>query len=279
MSQSEKANEHYGGANLLEAIRAALAAAGLGEGVLTPQVLAPLDQFHARGADATIELAREAGIAANSVVLDIGSGLGGPSRYLASAFGCRVYGIDLNASFVEAAVYLSQRAGLDSSVSYQSADALSIPYRDGSFDFVWTQHTAMNIADRDKLYAEAFRVLKPGGRFAIYDVVAGSGAPLHFPVPWAGNENTSFLLSPMSMRDILEAAGFRVISWHDETRAGIEWFEARRAASAAISGTPALGLHVVMGQAFPTMIANFARNLAEGRIGLVQALLERAAQA
>jgi sarcosine/dimethylglycine N-methyltransferase len=74
----------------------------------------------------------------------------------------------------------------------------------------------------------------------------------------------------MSTRDILEAAGFRVISWHDETRAGIEWFEARRAASAATSGTPALGL-LVMGQAFPTMIANFARNLAEGRIGLVQA--------
>ena len=102
---------------------------------------------------ATKELAEAVPVDRGAMVLDVGSGLGGPSRYLAATYGCHVTGIDLNSSFVEAARYLAERAGFVDQVAYECAEALALPYDNGRFDVAWTQHVAMNIQDRTRLYA------------------------------------------------------------------------------------------------------------------------------
>ena len=270
MSHTDKVAQHYDGNGLRERLIAALHAAGLGDKPLTPADLAPLDQFHTRGLAATVELAQAIKIEPAMRVIDIGSGLGGPSRYLASSFGCHVHGIDLSQNFVDAAAYLAERTGLADKVSYHCANALALPCDDEAFDLAWTQHVAMNIADRARLYGEAHRVLRSGAHFAIYDVVAGAGE-LHFPVPWSRGPETSFLVTPESMRATLDQQGFDVISWTDRTDAGVAWFESRAQAPAQ----PPLGLHLAMGPDFPAMSANLGRNLREGRAGLVQAVLQR----
>jgi SAM-dependent methyltransferase len=265
---------HYGGDGLVERIEAAIAKAGLDGKRLSAADLAPLDQFHTRGFDATVELAEALNIQPGELVIDVGSGLGGPSRYLAAKYGCRVLGVDLSPTFVEAASFLAERTGLTGKVEYRCSDALALPFENESFDIGWSQHVAMNIANRARLYAEVFRVLRPDGRFAIYDVVAQEGKDVTFPVPWSRTPETSFLLTADNMLAVLVQQGFQTSSWTDRSEAAIEWFDAQRSARA--HATPGiLGLHVVMGQEFPGMAANLERNLREGRVGLVQAIMRR----
>lgn len=275
MSHAEAIDQHYGRESLVERLKAALAAAGFDAKRPRPEDLEPLDQFHSRGLDATVELAQALQLDASTRVLDIGSGLGGPSRYLAATYGCTVQGIDLSPSFVDAANFLAQETGLTERVTYQCADALALPFGADAFDVAWTQHVAMNIADRAALYREAFRVLRAGGRFAIFDVVAASDAPLHYPVPWARGPDTSFLVTAERMRTLLIEQGFRVAAWTDSTAAGIAWFAQRQRERPQTAPAPALGLDVVMGPGFREMAANLARNLREGRAALIQAIVEK----
>lgn len=199
--------------------------------------------------------------------------LGGSARFLGGNYGCNVTGIDLDETFIDVARLLTQYSALN--VTYEVMDALNLTFEDKTFDFAWTQHVAMNIRDREGLYANIHRVLKPGGRFAMYDVTAGNKGPLTFPVPWARTPDISFLLTLQEMRDALRDAGFAEVSSLDRTAAGVEWFDEQQALRPIGGDQPSLGLHVVMGLEFPTMAANLGRNLKEGRAGLVQLIVEK----
>jgi len=263
--------DHYRASGLTERLNAALTAFGPDEQRLTPQQLATLDQFHTRGLAATVELAKLAGIAADMSVLDVGSGVGGPARFLAATYGCQVTGIDLSEPFVDAARYLTKRTGQSERVSFETASALELPFDDGHFDVVLLQHVAMNISDRARLYREIRRVLKLSGRFAIYDVVLNRGDP-HYPVPWARTPATSFLLTAAATREVIEAAGFRTLAWQDDTEAAKAWIAQLR----ALGGPPSPNLGVVMGPDFAQLSANLGRNLMEGRLGILTAVFEAA---
>lgn len=266
--------QHYTRQGLGDVILAALGKAGKDVDNLKPEDLAPVDEFHIRGREATLELAREAGLGPDTHVLDVGSGVGGPSRCLAQEFGCRVTGIDLTEEYCRVAQMLAQRIGLSNLVTYRQGDALALPFADEAFDVVWTQHTAMNIPDKVTLYREMLRVLKSGGMLAIYDILAGPVSPIHFPVPWARQPEASHLVTTEELRTLLKKSGFTIASWKDTTDVARIWFT-NVAKKIQQSGLPPLGFHVLLGADFQAMAQNQRRNLEEGRIVLAQVVARK----
>jgi ubiquinone/menaquinone biosynthesis C-methylase UbiE len=260
---------HYARPDIGKQILAALEKAGKDIDRLTPGDLAPIDEFHIRGRAATLELARAAGVDSTKKVLDVGSGLGGPARALAREFGCQVTGIDLTEEYCRVAEMLSGRIGLSTHLEFLQGDALDLPFADATFDVVWTEHVAMNIPDKSRLYRQMHRVLKPGGTLAIYDILAGPAGPVHFPVPWARVPQSSFLATPDELRRLLDEAGFRIADWADTTDLARAWFAAL-AGKVRKEGLPPLGFHLLLGPEFKEMARNQRRNLDEGRIVLAQ---------
>ncbi len=273
MSEDRSVGAHYGRGDLATRILEALRAAGKDPDALTTEDLTPVDQLHARGRGATLELARLAGITPGMRVLDIGGGLGGPARTLASEFGCTVEVLDLTEEFCRAGEALTVRTGLDDRVSFRHGDALEMPYPDACFDAAWMQHSSMNIPDTERLYREIHRILRPGGRLALHEILAGPVSPIHLPVPWARDPTLSHLRSPEKVRALLEDAGFEELAMLDETAPALRWYRERLAPTPGES--PPLGPHLIFGRDFGQMSRNQVRNLSERRISVIQASFER----
>jgi ubiquinone/menaquinone biosynthesis C-methylase UbiE len=275
MAGEERSIEtHYSVTNLGEAILNALKNMGKDIDALTPADLALVDEFHIRGRDATQELAHLADVKPHFDVLDVGCGLGGSARYLAYEYGCRVSGLDLTEEYCQVASLLSARLGLSSSTEFRQGSALAMPFDDQRFDLGWTEHVQMNIADKAGFYGEIVRVLKPGGKLAFHDIFYGKGGELRFPVPWAGDPSINFLIALEALEDLLQSVGLRTRHWEDKTQASIEWY--RQAIERIRSDGPTpLGLHLLMGPDSRIKFENTLRNLEQGCIVVVQAVLEK----
>jgi SAM-dependent methyltransferase len=271
---SDEVAQHYGKGGLLDRILVALVAAGKDLDDLTIDDLVLVDEFHSRRRLATVELAALLAPSATDHVVDIGSGIGGPSRYLAATYGCRVSGVDLTPEFVDTATALTALVDMSANVDFRVGSALELPFPDAGFDCAWSQNVAMNIEERPRYYAEMHRVLRGGGRLAIQDVAIGNGDALDFPVMWADRPEISFLRTPEETRAMLEAAGFRVQHWIDNTEAALAETEAERARLAANPASPpVLGIHVVVGPSFREKMRNGQTAMMQGRIRLINAVL------
>jgi len=266
---AEEVARHYSdGRNLAAAIADSLRKAGKDIGKLTTADLGTVDEFHIRGRKATLELGQSLSLNAGSHVLDIGSGLGGPARTLAETYGCQVTGIDLTQEFCDAAATLSTWVGLADRVAFQQGDATNLPFADGQFDAAVTIHVAMNIAAKDRMYAEARRVLRPGGLFGVYDVLQGDGGDVRYPVPWAREPSISHVATPDAMVTLLRGAGFKILSTQDSSEEGLRWFEGM-AAMMAQGTPPPVTFRTFLGDDFPEMTRNMQSNLREHRIRTV----------
>lgn len=255
--------QHYSRGTLEQQILEVLTTIGLDPENLDPDQLAPVDEFHVGGRPATVELAHQLDLRPGLRVLDVGSGLGGTARYLARHHAVDVTGIDLTAEYVEVATSLTRRAGLADLVRFHQGSATELPFPDGAFDRACMLHVGMNIADKAALFAEVRRVLVPGGRFGVYDVMRLAPGEISFPVPWAASAATSFLAEPAQYRELLAKAGLSVRSERDRRDFAVEFFR-ELSARIAEEGPPLLGLHLVMGPDAPLKIGNVVDGLKRG---------------
>ena len=264
---------YYDGPELVDTVLQALRSAGLDPDRLDIDDLAPLDEFHALGRAATLALAELSGLAATDRVLDVGAGIGGPARFLAARYGARVTALDATRRFCAVAELLTRGAGLADRVQVVYGDARRMPFADGEFDLVWSQAMMQNIAEKERLIAELVRVLAPGGRLALFELVAGPGGPLVFPVPWADRQAESWLPTAGELRELLDSGPLTLTTWN-EGEAAAASIAAAAASLAPPSAEPALGLHMLMPD-FQARMEGLARNVAQQKIALVQAVVSR----
>ncbi len=266
---------HYSPENLLEGIRAALLEMGVTPETVTLDHLATLDEFHIRGRKGTLELFELLQPTRPMHLLDIGAGLGGPARVLATQYCSTVTGLDLSKVFVEAGNELSEWLDLSDQVRLVTGNALDMPFDDGSFNAAFTIHTLMNIENKPALITETARVLKPGAKLAMFETFTGDGGEIHFPLPWADRAEIDFTGLREALESELTDNGFSIEAIVDATPECTTWIEnsARRVSSG--KGLPPLGLNLLLGESFVQRVQNFARNLKEGRLSVARVVAAR----
>lgn len=252
-----------------DSIERALLSAGMDLDHLAPADLGLLEDFHTMGRIATVQLVDLARITPDSDVLDAGSGVGGTARYVADRYGCHVTAVDLTDEYCETHRWLNRLVGLDGRIFVHRSDVTELPFADGLFDVAISQHVQMNVADKERLYSEAHRVLKGGGRLALWDITSGGGGELDFPLPWADAPARSHLVTPDGLRAAARSAGFTVEHWNDLTEQAAAFMQ-------AILAEPPnpLGLHAFVTD-FDRKAGNLTRALADGRLRAIQAVCVR----
>jgi SAM-dependent methyltransferase len=272
---AESIADHWGRGDVYELIVSALEKAGKPLAALMVEDLAPVDHYHARGFPATVELADRLPIGAGDHLLDIGCGLGGPARYLARRFDCRVSGLDITASFVEAANRLTALLRMEDRVQVLLGDGHSLPYESACFDGAYALHVTMNVADRPRFFAEAWRVLRPGAFFALTEHGLGPEGNPHHPVPWSEDGSGAYLVTPEQTRALLEEAGFESIAIEEAGPKYLAGYK-RAVQLAERGGLPPLGVHLLMGGNAVLKMKNAARNIEEGRTRPIEAICRKA---
>ncbi len=265
MSTTPDIAGHYTSGDLLARLEARLRADGIDPARPTFEALAPYDHFHGRGIEATEELVKGLEVSPTDHLLDVGSGIGGPARYFATRFDCRVSGIDLTAEFCEVARHLTARLGLSDHISFEQGDALAMPFNDAAFDGAYTMNVSMNIADKRAFFREISRVLKPGAWFRLSEIAQGPGGAPDYPTPWAQTAASSFLATPAETYANLEASGFTIESHRETTDAALAYAARSRAVVDAGGQPPHRAVMLVHGALAEAAMANTGRALKERR--------------
>lgn len=265
-SNLSRVSDHYARTNLIGAIEAGLAQLGKSPANVTIDDLAPVDEFHIGGRSATEEIMSQLHPSPSDHLLDIGCGLGGPARFAASRYGCRVTGADLTRDYVVTGTALCAWVGLERLVSLHHANALSLPFADGTFDAAYMLHVGMNVEDKVGICSEAARVLRPGAVFAVYDVMRSNDGELAFPLPWATTPESNAVAEPDRYRDALCSAGFEIVSERNRREFALAYFGRMQSRLSSTDGPAPLGLHTLMGERRRDQVRNMLENISNGSI-------------
>ncbi len=262
-----------------DSLRSRIAAALRSEGktidALVLEDLAGVDEVHIGGLETIRPIVGSLGVGPQDVTLDLGSGLGGPARFVARETGSQVVGVDLSAENTQAGNELSAWVGLGEKVQLEVADVCRVPHPAESFNAVLSVHVHMFLESPELMFAEAFRLLKPGGRFVILDPVRLADDGRHYPVPWAPDADSDHILSEAEVETLAAAAGFRRHARSDLSTLAIDWFGETFNRISEMGGPPTLGLHLVMGPDFPTFALNAFQNLQSEKIALLHLVFEK----
>ncbi len=258
--------EHYATSGLLARIEAALRTDGVDPAHPTIEALAPYDQFHGRGLEATEDMAALVAVRPTDHLLDVGSGLGGPARWFATRFGCRVTGIDLTPEFCAIAEHFTRLIGVEARVRFEVGNALAMPFDDGMFDGAYSMFVSMNIADKAQLYREIHRVLKSGGRLVLSEIARGKDKDVVYPMPWASTAAESFLSTADDTRKGLESGGFEVEQVRNGLQRALDFGARSRAMLQRGEKPPYRANAVIHGDSAGATLTNVARGYQDGSL-------------
>ena len=272
VSSEKSISQHYQHPDLVQAIADALIKQGKSKYTVSTRDLAGVDEFHMGGLIATEHFLKALNLSEESEVLDLGCGIGGGARFCAQAYHCRVTGIDLTESYIQAATELTQWVGLSEQVNFQQASVLSIPAAQENYDCAYMMHLGMNIADKKQLFKEVARVLKPQGRIAIYDILQLEQldqierGELSYPLPWATDQDASYLATLDVYREALDSAGFEIEIVNNREDFAKAFYQ-----KMAVKKQPnPLSLHILMQQDAAQKIANMISALKAGIIAPIE---------
>lgn len=261
MFKEKTVSDHYTHGSLLDSIQASITRLGKTIGSVTVEDLGPVDEFHIGGREATEHFLNQLNFSGQDHILDVGCGLGGASRFIASRYKAKVSGIDLTQEYIDTGNTLCRWVGLNNQVTLLQGNALSIPFDDEYFDGALMLHVAMNIEDKAQLFAEVYRVLRPGSTLGVYDIMRNKDGELAYPVPWATEKSTSLLATADQYKQAMSSAGFVVSKENDRRDFALDFFKKLRVKNEANGGPPPLGLHTLMGESTTVKIKNMIDNI------------------
>jgi ubiquinone/menaquinone biosynthesis C-methylase UbiE len=215
----------------LDTVMSALSAAGVDMDHLQASDLYRRDlDCHNLGMHRMLEVLRDVAAeygapAPEDTLLDLGCGLGGPGRFLVDQFGCSVLGVDLLPLRIDLAQALTDLTGMGERISYRVADATNLGLADESFAQVWMLDVSMHIRDKQALFGEIARVLRPDGLLVMHEQTGPlpkAMLPVRRRAPYIA---PSF---PQLIRYV-EGAGLRMLTWRDTTDIVLEYFLRMRA--------------------------------------------------
>lgn len=259
-------SRHYERGNLLGRLQTALLDDGVDPERPTIEALAPFDHFHGRGLEATRELADALDVAATDHLLDVGSGIGGPARYMAHRFGCRITGIDLTHEFCEVARHVTRVLGLESLIDFEQGNALSMPFADASFDGAYSMNVSMNIAHKLQFYEEIHRVLRPGAWLVLSELAQGPSGSPDYPTPWAETAESSFLVTLSETLEGLESSGFTVQNSRDTAEEAMAFSARSRALVDRGEKPPHRAVQLIHGDQAAEAMSNTISGIKESRL-------------